>query len=257
MLDGLVCFTGGGGKTTSMLRLAGRFGRGGGVIVTSTTRMAASEVELSEVLLTENFSSIYSPDFLSGVKDMIEARGRVFLFRRQDGEKGENGEKCIGLPPETVSSLYGMNLARWVLVEADGAMRMPLKGYAGHEPPLPADFGCQVIVVGADALSRPMNEVTTARFEILRRFLGVESNAPLTPPLLLKLLTSPQMYLKNSPPGVRRVLCLNKADLAPPEALAPWVDYLLPRLSMYCGIWVTGGRGQEKWQEKFYARGAV
>jgi len=50
---------------------------------------------------------------------------------------------------------------------------MPLKGYAEHEPPLPAKFDWQVVLVGADAFTQPLNEFTTARFDVLRKFLGV------------------------------------------------------------------------------------
>ena len=231
-----MCFTGGGGKTTSILRLFARLAQSSTIIVTTTTRMAVSEAEPENVLLTKNYPSIFSrsPAFLSGVKNIIEAHGTVFLFR--DAADG----KYLGLSPEEVSSLRDMSLASWILIEADGASRMPLKGYAEYEPRLLESFDCQVVVVGADALTRPMNESTTARFEILRRFLGVEKDAFLTPPLLLRLLTSSEMYLKNSPPGVKRVLCVNKADLTSPGALVPWVGYLRSNLSQYHGVIVTG-----------------
>ena len=225
-----------------MLRLAERLRRDSAVIVTSTAKMAESEAEPESVLLTKNYPSIFSPAFLSGVKNIIESRKTMFLFRDLEGDK------YIGLLPEEISSLRDMNPASWILAEADGASRMPLKGYAEHEPPLPGSFDCQVVVVWTDALARPMNESTTARFEILRRFLGAERNAVLTPPLLLRLLTSPDMYLKNSPPVVKRVLCVNKTDLTTRDALLPWLDYLRTHLSRYHGIWVTG-RGEEDFYE--------
>ena len=212
-------------------------------IVTTTTRMAPSETDPKNVLLTKNYPSICpisSPAFLSGAKNLLEARGVVFLFRDLD----EDNDKYAGLSIEEVSSLHDMKLAPWTLVEADGASRMPLKGYAEYEPPLPVSFDCQVVVVGADAFTQPMNEFTTARFEILRRFLGVERDAALTPPLLLRMLTSPDMYLKNSPSRVKRVLCVNKADLISSDELALWVTYLRSHLSRYHGILVTGRDGE-------------
>ena len=238
---GVVCYTGGGGKTTSILRLAARLERNSTVIATTTTRMAESEVEPERVLLTKNFPSISSPTFLSTVKKVLKACGTVFVFR--DISNG----KYAGLSPRDISFLEALSLAPWVLVEADGALCKPLKGYAEHEPPLPGRFDCQVVVVGADAFNTPMNESTTGRFEILQRFLDVERHAVLTPPLLLRLLTSPDMYLKNSPPCVKRILCINKSDLMNPDALTPWVTYLRLHLLHYHGILVTG-----RDEENFY-----
>ena len=241
---GVVCFTGSGGKTTSILRLARRVRESSTVIITTTTRMAVSEAETENVLLIKDYPALSSPTFLFAAKNLIEAGGVVFLF----GDIA--GDKYAGLSPEDISLLRCMKLASWTLVEADGASRMPIKGYAEHEPPLPDDFDYQVVLVGADALTTPMNELTSARFEILRRFLGVERNTILTGTLLLRLLTSPDMYMKNSPPGVKRILCINKTDLITPDALAPWLTYLRSNLSQYHGILTTGRNG-----ETFYELG--
>jgi len=207
-------------------------------MITTTTKMAESEAETENVLLTKNFPTLSSLAFILAAKNLIEAGGTVFLFR------DIVGDKYAGLSPEDISLLRCMKLASWTLVEADGASRMPIKGYAEHEPPLPDDFDYQVVLVGADALTTPMSEFTSARFEILRRFLGVEKNAVLTRSLLLRLLTSPDMYLKNSPPCVKRILCINKTDLITPDALAPWLTYLRSNLSQYHGILTTGRNGE-------------
>jgi probable selenium-dependent hydroxylase accessory protein YqeC len=157
-----------------------------------------------------------------------------FLFRElKDG-------KYYGFKPHVVASLYRRLHTAHVLVEADGARRLPLKGYAAYEPPLPCLFDYQMIVVGVDAFLQPMNEQTVARFEIVQRFLGVKTDEMLTPPLLLKLLTSSDMYMKNSPRLTKRILCLNKADLIDSASLALWINYLRSRLDGYYGISITG-----------------
>jgi probable selenium-dependent hydroxylase accessory protein YqeC len=209
----LICFTGGGGKTTLMLRLARYLRPCRPVIVTTTTRMASSEISSKEKL--------------------------TFLFREL-----KNG-KYYGFTPHAVASFYRRSKDACVLVEADGARRMPLKGYAAHEPPLPDMFDYQMIVVGVDAFLQPMNEQTVARFEIVQRFLGINTNEMLTPPFLLKLLTSPDMYMKNSPSETKRILCLNKADLMDSASLASWTNYLRSRLDGYYGISITG-RGMKE-----------
>ena len=227
--EGLICFTGGGGKTTLMLRLARFLQRRGSVVVTSTVKMSESEIDPSETLVGD-----VSP---SAIKNKIEERKRVFLFQEL------KNNKYWGFEPGVVASFYRRKLASYVLVEADGSRQLPLKGYAEHEPPLPSLCDYQMIVVGLDALLQPMNESTVARFDILRKFLDVKDRDFLTPPLLIKLLTSPEMYLKNSPSGARCFLCLNKADLMDPEILANWVGVLRVGLQGYCGIAVTSRSG--------------
>jgi probable selenium-dependent hydroxylase accessory protein YqeC len=214
-----------------MLRLA-RHLTPNSVIVTSTTKMGESEVPPQEALLEDISSG--SAD----IKNKLLEKKRLFLFREfKDG-------KYHGFAPDAVAALYRSRRASYVLAEADGARRLPLKGYEIHEPPLPDSFDYQIIVVGVDAFLQPMNERTVARFEIVRRFLGGERNETLTPPLLLKLLTSPDMYMKNSPPETKRILCLNKADLMDPASLAVWTRYLRSHLRGYYGIGITG-RGRE------------
>jgi probable selenium-dependent hydroxylase accessory protein YqeC len=100
---GVVCFTGGGGKTTLMLNLARRLGRRYPVIVTATTRMATSEVEPSNVLLGDVDAA--------EVKNKIVTRGYVFLFKKR------NEEKYIGFDPEVVASFHSRKWAAYVLAE--------------------------------------------------------------------------------------------------------------------------------------------
>jgi probable selenium-dependent hydroxylase accessory protein YqeC len=225
---GLICFTGSGGKTTLMLRLAHCLKRRIPVLVTSTTHMAVEEADPSHVLLGSTDSA--------EIKNRITEQGYVFLFQ----ERNEN--KYVGFSPDIIMSFRRRELAPCILVEADGAQRLSLKGYAEYEPPLPVYMDCQIIVVGLDALLYPMNEDTVARFDIVKQFLGIEKNTMLTAPLLLKLLTSSDMYLKNSPPGTKRILCLNKTDMVRPDTLKKWTTYLCPRLRGYSEVYSTVGQ---------------
>jgi probable selenium-dependent hydroxylase accessory protein YqeC len=226
----LVCFTGGGGKTTLMLALALHLRARGQVVVTTTTRMADDEADPSSTLI----GSLAEPRFRAEVTSAAVSRGQIFVFRERDNDK------YVGDLPESVSLLFEERGVPFVLVEADGARRLPLKGYAEYEPPLPERFGWQMIVLGADALLRPMNERTVARFDIARRLLDIGENEFLTPALLVKLLTSKSAYLKNSPSGVKRVLCVNKAELMDSDSLETWVRFLYSNLDAYWGIGVTG-----------------
>ena len=59
-----------------------------------------------------------------------------------------------GLPYETLADLAG-----FVLVEADGSRRRPLKAHALHEPVIPLCTRQVICVVGLSGLHRPVSEV--------------------------------------------------------------------------------------------------
>lgn len=59
-----------------------------------------------------------------------------------------------GLPYETLA-----DLADFVLVEADGSRRRPLKAHALHEPVIPSCTRQVICVVGLSGLHRPVSEV--------------------------------------------------------------------------------------------------
>jgi probable selenium-dependent hydroxylase accessory protein YqeC len=226
----IVCFTGGGGKTSLMLALARHLSERGKIIVTTTTRMAESEADPS-ITVTGNPAN---SSFFPLVSDAMAVNDCLFLFKElKEG-------KYLGFPPEFVESLYREKLASYILVEADGALRLPLKGYRNNEPPLPDRFGWQMIVVGIDALLLPLNERNVARFDIIQRLLGIEKEIFLTPPLLVKLLMETNAYLKNSPKSTKRVLCINKSDLMDAPSLERWLRYLYSHLDGYYGICVNG-----------------
>ena len=49
--------------------------------------------------------------------------------------------------------------ADFVLVEADGAKRLPLKAHAPHEPVIPPNTRQTIYVVGADGFGRPIRQI--------------------------------------------------------------------------------------------------
>ena len=135
---GVTAVTGGGGKTTLLGTLGEELSRkGASVLLCTTTKIypfpelpcARTEAELEE----------------------LRSRHRLL---------------CAGTPlPEgklTAPAVPFSGLAcrfDYVLVEADGAARRPLKAHAPHEPVIPACAGQTVCVVGADGFDRPIAEV--------------------------------------------------------------------------------------------------
>lgn len=101
---------------------------------------------------------------------------------------------CLGTPaPEgklTAPSLpFSLleQLADYVLVEADGSRRLPLKAHAPHEPVIPANAQRVVLVVGADGFGKPIRDVCH-RSERYAALCGVSENALVTPELEAALI---------------------------------------------------------------------
>ena len=78
-------------------------------------------------------------------------------------------------------------LADYVLVEADGSKRLPLKAHASHEPVIPANSRKTVCVIGASGLGNPIREVVH-RPELFCAVTGISPEDAATPELVASML---------------------------------------------------------------------
>lgn len=121
-----------------------------------------------------------------------------------------------------------MTLADIVLIEADGAKRMPCKAPAAHEPVLLPRCDTVLAVAGLSALRHPLREVCF-RAELAAELLCVPQDAQLTPELLAKLLASEAGGRKAV--GDRSFyVVLNQVDTKEQAALARQVADILKKI---------------------------
>ena len=136
---GVTALIGGGGKTTLMYTLAEELRRRGTVVVTTSTHIRRPE----------QYPVLTAADD-AAVAAALAEHGAVCVA----GETAE-GKLCApALSFETLAAL-----ADFVLVEADGSKRLPLKAHAPHEPVIPPNARRTVYVVGADGFGRPIRQV--------------------------------------------------------------------------------------------------
>lgn len=135
---GLTALLGGGGKTTLMDTLARELKEHGSVIVTTSTKILRPQT--MPVLETPS-----PAELRSALRD-----GPVCVGTPLPGGK-------LGAPTLPYEALA--DLADYVLVEADGAKRLPVKAHAAWEPVIPAGTGRSVLVIGADCFGRPIGEI--------------------------------------------------------------------------------------------------
>jgi len=189
---GVTAFVGGGGKTTLMLRLAGELAEAGErVIVTTTTH-------------------IFPPDGMDTLTDAREADVRAAL--------GKENAVCLGTPskqgklaaPELPIGILA-TLADYVLVEADGARKLPLKAPAAHEPVIPEETKLVIAVAGLDGVGR-IPEETAFRPELYAALTGKQTDEPVGEADVAAVLSHPDGQRKQVTNGMRFCVLLNKAD---------------------------------------------
>ena len=214
---------GGGGKTSLIFRLMESFvSIGKTVIVTTTTHMA------------------YEPErpFVEdGDIDAVQRnlqRYHYTVAASLDRETGKIG--CLS--EEKLQELRG--LAEVLLIEADGAKRLPLKVPGEREPVIPEFVDLVVGVIGMDALGKPIQK-TCHRPERVSDFLGKGMEEAVTEEDIVKIAVSADA-LRKCVDGRSYYVLLNKADI-PGKAEA--AEKIAEKLEMQ-GVRVVWGSLQKQ-----------
>lgn len=134
---GVTALIGGGGKTTLMYTLAEELRHRGTVVVTTSTHIQRPE----------QYPVLTAADDVAAA---LAEHGAVCV-----ASESPEGKLCA--PALSFEALAA--LADFVLVEADGSKRLPLKAHAPHEPVIPPNAHRTIYVVGADGFGRPIRQV--------------------------------------------------------------------------------------------------
>jgi probable selenium-dependent hydroxylase accessory protein YqeC len=208
--SGVIAFVGAGGKTTAILRLARELeGLGRSVLVTTTTHLFDPRREpggpTGRLVFRPEMEFPRTGD--AGFAGLDAGPGITQLVSREADEPG----KVKGIHPSWIPALR----PAWdfVLVEADGSRRLPLKAPGNDEPVLPPDTDLVIGVLGLDGLGRPMNVRTVHRPDCFARVTGCEPGSSVAWEHLVSLVRHPDGLFKGAPAA--RTLLLNKVDAAP------------------------------------------
>lgn len=201
-----IVLVGAGGKTSLLFRLGEELAaRGGAVLLTTTTHLADPRGGPRS-----GFRLLFRPD-LEGPEAAAPlpepCPGLTLLVARATDPPG----KVKGIHPSWPRTLQ--ERWDWVLVEADGSKRLPVKAPAAHEPVIPEGAGLVVGVIGLDCLGRPLDEQVAHRPERFAAVTGCRPGQTIAWSHLEALVAHPEGLFKGAP-GPRAVL-LNKADRAP------------------------------------------
>lgn len=230
---GIVAVAGSGGKTTLVQALAIELAaKDQAVAISPTTHIYPPPARLC------------GPAWLWGDDtpslDEIAERigpGKVMVVAQRLNSQG----KLKGLNQDQVAALAASGA--WLVVEADGAARKPLKAWAPHEPAWPGSELLRVVLVGARALGKPLGPELVHRHEEFCQAAGIGLGDRITPRSLTQVVLGPAGPFGERPAGVDCCLVVNQVDAAPPEL----VKSLLGRLQEQAGTWLRLYRGRVRW----------
>jgi len=196
---GVLSLTGGGGKTSLMFHLSRKLAASGKkVLVTTTTRILYPTADQSEMVVVS--------------ADPVELLGQATESRAVTAGCMVKAGKLIGFAPEVITLFASSGLFDWILVEADGASRRPLKAPAEHEPVIPVATSMLLAVAGLDVVGEPLSEELVFRSERAGGLMGLTEGDIITESAVADLLAHPLGSFKGAPATARRYIFLNKAD---------------------------------------------
>ncbi|MBU1274502.1 MAG: putative selenium-dependent hydroxylase accessory protein YqeC [Proteobacteria bacterium] len=200
----MVSLVGAGGKTSLLETLASEQASAGqAVLATTTTHIFRPSgqvlLEPHEQWLPERIARRLAPGWCLTV-----AAGAT---------SGEDRPKLKGLTPQSVDWLWEEGVAPLILVEADGARRLPLKAPRTHEPVTPLATTVLVGVLGLSAMGQPVDDEHVLAVPEFCALTGAAPGEAVTPAHLAALAAHPKGLFKKAPPRARKALVLNQGEL--------------------------------------------
>lgn len=157
----IFAFVGAGGKTSTIFQLAHELAKlNKRVIITTTTHMYRPK---NYLVLEEDKGKILEMlrEYNLAVVGTLSGQGKI-----------------SGVSEDTF--IWMLDYADYILVEADGSKRLPLKAPNNYEPVLPPAVDEMVILAGLTSLYKPIKEVCH-RYELAIKILNTNSNHKISP----------------------------------------------------------------------------
>lgn len=224
-----VAFSGAGGKTTAMFRLAEELHSD--VIVTATTHLGDWQAKLADKHILTDDEALN--------EGAMDFQGVLLITGNTHGDR---------LQPISASLLHQLRQhcrshSIPLLIEADGSRQKPLKGWADHEPPIPEFVDMVVHMAGVSGFGKPLTGEHVHRPKIFSRLSGLSEGESISTQAVVRVLTDSQGGLKNIPENAKKVVFLNQADTAGLQSIAHGMT--VPLLSKYHSV-VVGSLLNEK-----------
>ena len=199
-----IAFVGGGGKSTTIYRLALELAENQKkVLVTTTTMIFHPEVK------NRPYNIFFTGSAYSFIKNISSTKGTITIA---GAGIISNGKKIKGFTPDEINMIHKTGHFDIILVEADGARGKPIKAPAEYEPVIPINSDIVAGVVGMDCLGTKINEYNVHRPELFTKITNSSMDDIIETNIVSKLLNSPSGLFKDTSPKSRKIVIFNKSD---------------------------------------------
>lgn len=197
----MISAVGGGGKTTLLFNLALELSKvGKKVLLSTTTKIYLPEAE-------ENFKVILGDE--EEVLNNIKAEKNLIII---SGKRIVEENKLEGLNKSFYNIIFEKNMFDYILIEADGSKRKPIKFHAYYEPVIPELTTKVIGIVGLDCMGEKLDNQIFHRAEDFCREFGYKIGDNIDEKMVADLIISGKGLFKTSPDNSEKILILNKAD---------------------------------------------
>ncbi len=168
--QGVVSIIGAGGKTSLMFYLAKELACAGKTILTTTTThiFMPKPNQSPDTIIAETFD-----DLVEKSRSLLNRFNHFSAGSRQIPDLG----KLKGFAPDIIDQLRKADCFDWIIVEADGAKRKPIKATNFHEPVVPETTTHLIHVTGLDAIGKPLDNDNVHRAQLFSDNTGLALGA--------------------------------------------------------------------------------
>jgi probable selenium-dependent hydroxylase accessory protein YqeC len=206
----LISLVGAGGKTTLMFRLARDLAaEGKKVVTTTTTKILEPSSEETAFLFVDRDEE----NLRHSVFSHLDKYKHITIASERLGSR-----KLKGVSSGLVNDLWSSHEIDYLIIEADGASRRPIKAPRDGEPVIPSNTTLVVAILGVDGVGIELNEENAFQPELISKMIGIPIGGKVTDEAMAVLMTDPEGIFRGAPPSSRVVAFLNKVDI--PDGIA-------------------------------------
>jgi molybdenum cofactor cytidylyltransferase len=200
----VVAFTGSGGKTTAMFRLADDLAEHGKVVL-SVTRVTVSAGVVQRA--PRHFSAFEATR--GRVEAALDRHKHLFIT----GPVDFTVDTAAPVTPGLVDDLLQVKDLGALLIKADDANRRGLKAPLSEEPVVPAMASLVVVMASLETLGEEIIDLNVQHAERVADLAGVALRDDVTPAVMARVLAHPEGGLHGLPDAARVTVFLNHLDL--------------------------------------------
>ncbi|WP_319201985.1 selenium cofactor biosynthesis protein YqeC [uncultured Ilyobacter sp.] len=187
---------GAGGKTTFLFRLADELREmGKKVLVTTTTRVYMPPKDCYDEICLD-------------IKELVDKSRKLKQGVMVAGSGVSSENKLLSLDQESINKVR--TLYDYILIEADGSRRKPLKGWRENEPVVIDETTKTIAVVDIRGVGLTANPYTIHNFELFKDLTGIEDGEVVTTSHVKKMITGEKGLLHKG--KGQEILYFNKVE---------------------------------------------